>query len=144
MSRFKKYEEFVNETIEPVDYVDIIIDDKFDEQISMEEYIDLTHKSTVKSFDEKEILKLNLIFKEYKPHKNIDKYYFKLYYGGFGTPKTKLLGSIGKRIDKDSNIFYILNLIMTVSVGPSKGMEDFYLKFDTLEEIGKFFKSFQN
>jgi hypothetical protein len=33
---------------------------------------------------------------------------------------------------------------MTVTVGSNKGMKEFRLKFDNIEDIGKFFKSFQN
>ncbi len=145
MKNIKKYQEFTNESIEPVDYVDITIDDKFEEEISMMEFIDISNKSIAKRFDDKELLKLNLVFKEYKVVDKSAPYYFKLHYGGFGTPRTKLLGNIEKRIEfNDLNTFYIMDFIMTVTVGSSKGMKEFRLKFDNIEDIGKFFKSFQN
>jgi hypothetical protein len=143
MKNIKKFEQFVNESIEPVDYVDINIDDEFENELTVEEQAEMNRTSRNASFDEKEIMKLNLYFGIYKKSESFNVYLFKKKHGSFGTPRTNLNGSIGKRIDDDRNIFYIMELFINMTVGPSKGNRYVLLKFNNLDEIVKFFKSFE-
>lgn len=159
-----KFEEFLKESILPepiqMDYneddrvrmgsTEIEIDDKFENELTLREALELKNWSSNKSFNDKELIKLNLYFGNYIPKlHDSSEYIFKTKYGTFGQPITTLNGKICKRIEfgkspseyKDN--YYLIDMFMTVKVGSNKGNRHVYLKFNTLNDVIDFFKTFE-
>ena len=129
---------------------EIEIQDEFENELTDRQTWELKNYSIGKSFDDKELIKLNLYFGIYIPKlHDSSEYVFKTEYGTFGQPITILRGKVCKKIEIEEKLvkykktYYLIDMHMTVKVGPNKGNRHVYLKFDTLEEVIKFFKSFE-
>lgn len=135
----------LDESIEPV-IRDLEVDDEFDNELTDREAWELDNVSVGKRFTDKELMELNLYFGIYKPKsESYNTYVFKKKYGTFGTPITKLNGEIQKKslFDDKENTYYLISVHIHISVGPTKGIRHYYLKFDTLKEVFDFFESFE-
>jgi len=136
-----KYIKSYNENLTVVDQRNISID-KFDNELTDREVLDLDTWSKSIPFTKDELIKLSLHFGDmnnlYRSNLT-DNFGFDLNYGGFGREKISFKGVINKKSE-----YYLIIGHIKIRFDSNNGRKSIRLKFDTIGNVIDFFKSFED
>ena len=159
----KKFDEFTNEGIKDTfnkvrsrlkEYTDAPVEEpelqtfpreielntEFEDRIPEEEYFEIERNSTHIKYDKNEINKLNLFFGVASEREfDLGKYFFSVKNQIFGQPMKTFKGNIEKiKIAETKEIFYLINMYISVKTRESSGQEWVVLKYKSLDDMFKF------